>query len=107
MRPRVWIALATCALSLSGAAQTTRKAGPAAKKAAPAPAVSQVDKAEDALGRGDFAAAETLLKGAVESNPKDYRAWYDLGFAENALGKLLESVDAYRKSLALKPDVFE
>ena len=34
-------------------------------------------------------------------------AWFDLGFVENALGKLDESIAAYRKSVAAKPDVFE
>ncbi len=34
-------------------------------------------------------------------------AWFDLGFVENALGKVDESIAAYRKSVEAKPDVFE
>jgi predicted Zn-dependent protease len=34
-------------------------------------------------------------------------AWFDLGFVENALGKVDESIAAYRKSVAAKPEVFE
>jgi tetratricopeptide (TPR) repeat protein len=34
-------------------------------------------------------------------------AWFDLGFVENELGKLPDSIAAYRKSVAANPDVFE
>jgi tetratricopeptide (TPR) repeat protein len=34
-------------------------------------------------------------------------AWFELGFVENALGKVDDSIAAYRKSVAAKPDVFE
>ena len=39
--------------------------------------------------------------------PPSYVAWFDLGFVENALGKVDQSIAAYRKSVAAKPDVFE
>jgi tetratricopeptide (TPR) repeat protein len=43
----------------------------------------------------------------VERDPANYVAWFDLGFVENGLGKIDESISAYRKSVAAKPDVFE
>ena len=106
---RLWILLAICSASLAAAAQTVRKPAPATpqtKRAARA-TVSPVDKAEEALGRGDYAAAAALLRPAVQADPSDYRAWYDLGYVENALGHLPEAATAYRKSIALKADVFE
>jgi tetratricopeptide (TPR) repeat protein len=64
-------------------------------------------QAERAIGKKDYAAAEGLLRSFVEKNPANYEAWFDLGFVENELGKVEESIAAYRKSVAAKPDVFE
>jgi tetratricopeptide (TPR) repeat protein len=64
-------------------------------------------RAEDLIEKRDFAAAEPLLRKAVESDPKNSVAWFDLGFVENGLGKVDDSIAAYRKSVAAKPDVFE
>ena len=52
-------------------------------------------------------AAEPLLHKVVGDDPANYVAWFDLGFAENGLGKMDDSIAAYRKSVAAKPDVFE
>src|SRR5713101_5468847 len=73
----------------------------------PSYASAQVDKAEEAISRGNYAAAEPLLKSAVIADPKDYRAWYDLGFVENGKGETDAAIDAYRKSVALNDKVFE
>ncbi len=67
----------------------------------------EIAQAEDAIQKNDFAAAETLLKKALDKDPKNYQAWFDLGFALNALNRADESIAAYRKSVAAKPDVFE
>jgi Flp pilus assembly protein TadD len=67
----------------------------------------QVEQAEAAIEKRDFAAAEPLLTKAVADNPKDYRAWYDLGYVYGSTGRKPEQVDAYRKAVAAKPDVFE
>jgi tetratricopeptide (TPR) repeat protein len=67
----------------------------------------QVEQAEAAIEKRDFAAAEPLLAKAVAGNPKDYRAWYDLGYVYGSTGRKLEQIDAYRKAVAAKPDVFE
>jgi tetratricopeptide (TPR) repeat protein len=67
----------------------------------------EIAQAEDAIQKNDFAAAETLLKKAIDKDPKNYQAWFDLGFVLNRLGRTEESIHAYRQSVAAKPDVFE
>ncbi len=64
-------------------------------------------KAEEFIQKKDFAQAEPLLQKKTESEPGNYVAWFDLGFVENGLGKQEESIAAYRKAVAAKPDVFE
>jgi len=67
----------------------------------------ELTQAENALEKRDFATAEPLLEKVVAANAANYQAWFDLGFLYNAQGKQAESVAAYRKSVAAKPDVFE
>jgi len=67
----------------------------------------EIAEAEDAIQKNDFAGAETLLKKALDKEPNNYQAWFDLGFVLNRLGRADESIAAYRKSVAAKPDVFE
>jgi Flp pilus assembly protein TadD len=67
----------------------------------------EIAQAEDAIQKNDFAAAETLLKKALDKEPNNYQAWFDLGFTLNGLNRADESIAAYRKSVAAKPDVFE
>jgi len=64
-------------------------------------------KAEDLLQKNNFQDAEPLLRKVVEQDPTNYVAWFDLGFAQNGLGKTDDSIAAYRKSVEAKPDVFE
>jgi tetratricopeptide (TPR) repeat protein len=64
-------------------------------------------KAESAIEKKDYATAEPLLKKIVAAAPANYLAWFDLGFVYNAQGDALQSIEAYRKSVAAKPDVFE
>jgi len=78
---------------------------------------AEITQAEGALQKNDFASAEALLKKALDTdlqkNAADskpawsYQAWFDLGFALNGLNRTDESIAAYRKSVAAKPDVFE
>jgi Flp pilus assembly protein TadD len=75
-----------------------------AEEPEPAPELTQ---AEALIQKHDNAAAEPLLQKAVVRDPANYEAWFDLGFVENGLGKVDESIAAYRKSVAAKPDVFE
>jgi Flp pilus assembly protein TadD len=68
---------------------------------------AEIAQAEDAIQRSDFAVAETLLKKAIDKDPRNYQAWFDLGFVLNRVGRTEESIHAYRQSVAAKPDVFE
>ncbi|ABF41022.1 Tetratricopeptide repeat protein [Candidatus Koribacter versatilis Ellin345] len=70
-------------------------------------AASPVDQAETAIGKQDWAAAETLLKDATSQEPKDYRAWFDLGYVYTSQDKTREAAEAYRYSVDAKPDIFE
>jgi len=67
----------------------------------------ELTQAEDAIQKQDYSSAEPLLHKVLDHDPANYVAWFDLGFVENALGKLDDSIAAYRKSVAAKPDVFE
>jgi tetratricopeptide (TPR) repeat protein len=64
-------------------------------------------QAESAIEKKDYAAAEPLLQKVVAADPKNFQAWFDLGFVYNAQGDLTQSITSYRKSVAAKPDVFE
>ena len=64
-------------------------------------------QAEAAIEKKDYASAEPLLKKVVERDAANYQAWFDLGFVYNALGQAENSISAYRKAVAAKPDVFE
>src|SRR5208283_4632787 len=62
--------------------------------------------------KNDFSGAETLLKKALDKDPNNdqpwsYQAWFDLGFVLNRLNRADESIAAYRKSVAAKPEAFE
>ena len=67
----------------------------------------ELAKAEELIQKQDFAQAQPLLRKLVESDPTNYVGWFDLGFVENGLGNREESIAAYRRSVAAKPDVFE
>jgi tetratricopeptide (TPR) repeat protein len=67
----------------------------------------ELTQAEDAIEKKDYATAEPLLQKVVLTDPSNFQAWFDLGFVNNALGKTDDSIAAYRKSVACKPDVFE
>jgi tetratricopeptide (TPR) repeat protein len=67
----------------------------------------ELTQAETAIDKRDYATAEPLLKKVVDADPNNFQAWFDLGFVYNALGNAPDSIAAYRKSVAAKPDVFE
>jgi len=109
---RVGIAVAACVLAgapcAAGQGSTSKPAKThhvtVAEDEAPPP---DLTKAEAFIQKQNFADAQPLLKKVVESDPANFVAWFDLGFVENALGHKEDSVAAYRKSVAAKPDVFE
>jgi tetratricopeptide (TPR) repeat protein len=67
----------------------------------------ELAKAEELIQKKDYAGAEPLLRKVAGDDPANYVAWFELGFVENGLGRRDESIAAYRKSVAAKPDVFE
>jgi tetratricopeptide (TPR) repeat protein len=71
------------------------------------PQSQEVTAAENLIQKRDYAGATPLLRRVLASDPNNYVAWFDLGFAENGLGHTDESISAYRKSVAAKADVFE
>ncbi|MGC1450168.1 MAG: tetratricopeptide repeat protein [Candidatus Sulfotelmatobacter sp.] len=83
--------------------QSTRRTT-VAEEVGPSP---DLTKAEELIQKQDYAAATPLLHKVVAADPTNYVAWFDLGFAENGLGHIDDSIAAYRKSVAAKPDVFE
>jgi len=95
-----------CVTSLLAAAtgQTVRHHQVAEQDSSFPPELAQ---AESAIEKKDYASAELLLKKVVGANSTNYQAWFDLGFVYNALGDMQNSIVAYRKSVAIKPDVFE
>lgn len=100
--------LALCLLAGTATAQNTgktvRKRRVAEEAGATSPAVRE---AEAAIEKQDWATAEARLKAATATDPKDYRAWYYLGYVLGQLDRPQEAVSAYRESLKLKPDLFE
>jgi tetratricopeptide (TPR) repeat protein len=67
----------------------------------------QVAQAETAIDKRDYSAAEKLLDAATSAKPSDYRAWFDLGRVYGETQHKPQAIEAYRKSLAAKPDLFE
>ena len=67
----------------------------------------ELRQGEAALDKKDYSAAEPLLQQVTAKNPDNYRAWFDLGYVYTATGRKPEAIEAYRKAVAAKPDVFE
>ena len=57
----------------------------------------------DALQAGNYAEAVTLLKRAVELEPKDRSAWNNLGRAYMSLRQTDAAIDAFEKQIAVNP----
>lgn len=70
-------------------------------------AAAAVTQAEAAIEKKDYAAAEQFLLPVVQKNPKDALAWYDLGFVYKSTQRRPLAIDAYRKSVGAKPDIYE
>jgi len=96
------VVVATCASGLAQTHTTVRHYKERIDDTPP-----EIAQAEDAIQKNDFSGAETLLKKAIEKDPKNYQAWFDLGFVFNHLGRIEESIHAYRQAVAAKPEVFE
>src|SRR5262245_49458834 len=83
------IVMLACAAVLTPAYAQTKQT-----KSKPTPAVETVAvpkavaDAEEAIGKKDYDRAEPLLLEATQKDPKDYRAWYDLGFVFQATNRV-------------------
>lgn len=71
------------------------------------PNAAMLTEAENDIAKNDYSTAEPLLKKYLDTYPESYAAWYDLGYVYQAQGKSQDSIAAYKKSVASKPDVFE
>src|SRR5215472_3878406 len=60
-----------------------------------------------ALETGKYEAAVQAFTKAVEADPKDYFAHFNLAFAYGALHKDAEAIAEYRRTLELKPGLYE
>jgi tetratricopeptide (TPR) repeat protein len=67
----------------------------------------EIEQAEAAIQKGEYPAAQALLEMYVANKPDDYLAWFDLGYVYKATNQTNKAIDAYRKSIAAKGDVFE
>jgi arylsulfatase A-like enzyme/Flp pilus assembly protein TadD len=64
-------------------------------------AMTALARARDALG--DAAGASLWLDRALQENPRNYRAWYELGFLRGRSDPAL-GAEAFAKALAIQPD---
>jgi len=71
------------------------------------PSEAEFRKAVEAAQNKDFATAEPLLKKAAEADPKNYQAWFYLGYVYNETNRADDAIAAYRKAVELQPGVIE
>lgn len=91
-----------------GKARSPKKKTSATKAVAAAPAIApEVLQAETAIAAGKLAEALPLLQSATTKDPKDFRAWYDLGYVYEASNDATSAIAAYRKAVELRPQLFE
>ena len=62
-------------------------------------------QAQAALDRNDFSAAVPLLQKIAEAKPTDALPRFELGFAYSGLKKNAEAIAAYRRAIALDPNL--
>jgi Flp pilus assembly protein TadD len=66
-----------------------------------------LQKAEAAIDAKDYAAAESELQKLTESQPENYRIWFDLGLIYSQTNRDQQAIEAYKKAVAADPQVFE
>jgi len=72
-----------------------------------APAEDYLAEGLKALDANQPAAAEPLFRKAIEADPKDYAAHFNLAFALSAQQKDVEAIAELRRTLELKPGLYE
>ena len=68
---------------------------------------AEFKKAVEAAQARDFATAEPLLKKAADEDPKNYQAWFYLGYVYNETNRPDSALSAYHKAVELQPGVIE
>lgn len=68
---------------------------------------SELSEGEQAIGAGDFARAETIFAKLSAGEPKNARAHFYLGVAQQNLGKNAEAVQSYQQAVELAPKLAE
>lgn len=63
--------------------------------------------AQEALKKGDTAAAMTFAERMTQTAPNDARNWFLLGYTARLAGKYPASLDAYQRGLAKEPGSIE
>jgi tetratricopeptide (TPR) repeat protein len=63
--------------------------------------------AEEALKRGNYAAAMNFAERTTQSAPNEARNWFLLGYTARLAGKYQTSLDAYNRGLARQPNSVE
>ncbi|MBI2677522.1 MAG: tetratricopeptide repeat protein [Candidatus Koribacter versatilis] len=100
--------LALCLLASAAGAQSSGATVRHRRVAEEQPGTSAlVRQAEAALDKQDYATAEQKLKEATATTPNDFQAWFYLGHVYSQTQRPDAAIDAYRHSIAAKPDVFE
>lgn len=105
---RVWLVLA--AALLGGCLRVVGQMPPGGRDAAQVavdPQASGRAAANEALAKGDYAGALTLLLALVAENPKDARLLYDLGYTQDALEQGGAAESSYRGAIALDAGLVE
>ncbi len=103
----IWLLAGALLVSTAAAAQTRKTGTHRRIPSDEALAARALEEAEAAIEKKDWAAAEPKLHDILAKYAKNYRAWFDLGFVCNETGRRPEAIEAYRKSVEAKPDVFE
>jgi tetratricopeptide (TPR) repeat protein len=76
-------------------------------QAAAAPPAKPPDAGLQALDEHRYQDAAQIFQQAIQSDPSDYSAHFNLAFAYSMLGKDSEGIEEYRKVLDLKPGLYE
>jgi Flp pilus assembly protein TadD len=94
---------------LAAGAQTTPRSVPSKRRPTPqqkTPGVPpELLKAEEAIGKKDWATAEPLLLAETKNNPQDFRAWYDLGFVYSQTNRSEQAITSFKRSVAIDPSI--
>jgi tetratricopeptide (TPR) repeat protein len=102
-KPMLMMLVAGLALVLP----STLFAQKSAASSTPAKETAAIVRAESAIDQQHWSEAEPILRKLVEANPKDARAWFDLGYVMHAQQNYPEAILAYRGAAAAQPDSFE